>query len=75
MLPKFIIKKYDDYSPGSVGRLPRWFVETDWYVVDGRNLHTTLQVTTSGRLDVTSAGWATEAKAKAAIEQCKARLR
>jgi hypothetical protein len=35
----------------------------------------TLQVTTAGKLDTASAGWSTEAKAKTAMEQCKARLR
>lgn len=65
MLPKFTVKQHDD----------RWFVETDWYLVDKLNLHTMLQVTTSGRLDAASAGWSSETKARAAMEQCKARLR
>lgn len=67
MLPKFDVRQ--GYAGG------RWFVETDWFIVDGRNMHTCLQVTTSGRLGAASAGWATEAKARAAMEQCKARLR
>ena len=65
MLPKFTIKQYDD----------RWFVETDWSIPDHAGTNDMLQVTTAGRLDTASAGWATEAKARTAMEQCKARLR
>lgn len=67
MLPKFTIKQHDD----------RWFVETDWCLpmAPGSRGMYDLQVTTAGKLDTASAGWATEAKARAAMEQCKARLR
>jgi hypothetical protein len=66
MLPKFTLKYYEGPA--------RFFVETDWFHrQDG--LEYCLQVTTSGRLDTASAGWKTKAKAEAALEQCKARLR
>lgn len=67
MLPNFSIVKRDD----------RFFVETDWHVAAAPTSRMTyqLQVTTSGRLGTASAGWASEAKAKVALEQCKARLR
>lgn len=68
MLPKFEIRQHSD---------GRWFVETDWHVPMGSSGvgWNMLQVTTSGKLDTASAGWSTEAKAKTAMEQCKARLR
>lgn len=67
MQPKFTIAEHNG----------RYFVETDWHVAAAETSRMTyqLQVTTSGRLDTASAGWATEAKARAAMEQCKARLR
>jgi hypothetical protein len=67
MLPTFTIIKHDN----------RFYVETDWSVAskDDPRLTCILQVTTSGRLSTASAGWATAAKADAAMEQCKARLR
>ena len=68
MLPKFEIKEYGG----------RFFVETNWVVDNGTSAmsaRTTVQVTSSGKLDTASAGWATRAKAEKAIEQCKARLR
>lgn len=67
MLPKFTIVERDS----------RFYVETDWSLPmapDSRGM-SQLQVTTSGRLDTASAGWTTEAKARAAMEQCRARLR
>lgn len=68
MLPKFNVKQYGD---------GRWYVVTDWFCKRDANgfASTVLQVTTGGKLDAASAGWATEAKALAAMEQCKRRLR
>jgi len=67
MLPRFTITEHNK----------RFFVETDWHVAVAQTSRMTymLQVTTSGKLDTASAGWSTKAKAQAAIEQCKARIR
>lgn len=67
MLPKFEIKERDG----------RFYVETDWCIPSEVFPRVTdcLQVTTAGKLDTASVGWATRDKAEKAMEQCKARLR
>lgn len=67
MLPHFTIEERDG----------RWYAETDWCVAvtPSSSVTYTLQVTSNGRLDTASAGWATRDKAEVAVELCKRRLR
>lgn len=67
MVPHFTFEERDG----------RWYVETDWSVAvtPSSRMTYTLQVTSGGRLATSSAGWSTRARAEAAVEQCKRRLR
>jgi hypothetical protein len=70
MLPKFKIRKHEEYTP------PRFSVETDWFKddPDHPNVRQVLLLTTGGRLATSGVTWGTRERAEAAIKQCKARL-